>query len=160
MCEVWYCVPGTAIDTSSGMGRRQPMVYYSWASSPLCCMTMDSASEAGFTSGALDCRQVVKLASLVVSCGATVWGQQATNQCHQSMFRLESHTSDLHTYSCPHHVSSIFSFFLILRRMGKNKALSGSSHTSTYQIHVFRFNPLSVSVCVLKFWSRRGCLKA
>ena len=28
VCEVWYCVPGMAIDTSSGTGRRQPMVYY------------------------------------------------------------------------------------------------------------------------------------
>ena len=33
-------------------------------------------------------------------------------------------------------------FFILLRRMGKNKSLS--SHTSTYQIHVvFRFNPPS-----------------
>ena len=25
VCEVWYCVPGMAIDTSSGTGRRQPI---------------------------------------------------------------------------------------------------------------------------------------
>ena len=71
--EVWYCVPGMAIDTSSGTGRRQPMVYYCWASSPY--DAMDFASEAGSLQGLsttdrwYNCSVVVKLASLVVSWG-------------------------------------------------------------------------------------------
>ena len=49
MCEIWYCVPGTAIDTSSGTGRRQPMVYLILFDEPAVMLydAMDFAREAG-----------------------------------------------------------------------------------------------------------------
>ena len=113
VCEVWFCVPGMAMDTSSGTGRRQPMVRIQLLGELAMMLydAMDFASEAGSLQG-LDYRQPCGVEACVVGC--VVWGQQATNQqCHQH---------DLYTYSCPHYVS--------------------------------------VSVCVLKFWSRRGCMKA
>ena len=76
MCEVWYCVPGMAIDTSSGTGFRQPMVYYCWASLLWCCIPQ-------WISRA---KQVHFRGSRLQTCGG--------NTGHQSMFWLEGHTSN------------------------------------------------------------------
>ena len=126
VCEVWYCVPGMAINTSSGTERRQPMVYYCWASSPWCSMTrrLSRAKQVHFRGSRLQtggsCLVVVKLASLGVSCGGNRPPTNATNQCFD--------------WKATRVTRLVYVQLSSLR--------------------------ISVSVCVLKFWSRRGCMKA
>ena len=53
VCEVWYCVPGMAIDTSSGTGRRQPIdcVLLLDELAMMIYDAMDFASETGSLQG-------------------------------------------------------------------------------------------------------------
>ena len=142
-----------AIYTSSGTGRRQPMMYHWWTSSPWWCMPrwISRAKQVHFRGSRLQtgssCLVVVKLASLVVSCGGHRPPNNATNQCVD----WKTTRATWPVYSCPH-----FLCLCYLEPTGLHeKSTRWGSKLTSWIHHVSSQNAVITEPSPVVCWSHR-----